>query len=122
MTACVGACGDDDDDSPQGGDSAAAEAPAPARAFGGLATALEPSGYDVSTLPKASLNGAEAGVEITGDKTGTGREFTTEAKAKDYADEVAETGGDKTTTVGTVVFQASTQDDADFFADAYEGG
>jgi hypothetical protein len=29
--------------------------------------------------------------------------------------------GDKTTIVGTVVFRARTQDDADFFAAAYEG-
>jgi hypothetical protein len=28
---------------------------------------------------------------------------------------------DKTTIVGTVVFHASSQDDADFFAAAYEG-
>ena len=45
----------------------------------------------------------------------------TEAEAKKYADEVAKEG-DKTTIVGTVVLQAPTQDNADFFADAYEGG
>ena len=43
-----------------------------------------------------------------------------EAQGLDDADEVAQ-DGDKTTTVGTVVFQAPTQADADFFAAAYEG-
>jgi hypothetical protein len=118
----VGACGDDDDDSASSGDTAPAEAPAPTRAFGGLSTALEPQGYDVEQLPRQELGGAEDGVSITGSKSGTGHEFTTEEKAKDYAAEVKEGGSGKTTTVGTVVFQASTQDDADFFADAYEGG
>ena len=114
----VSACGDDDDES-AAGDSGAAEAPAPANAFGGLKTALEPQGYEVTRLSGDSLHGAEDGVKITGSKSGTGREFTTEEKAKAYAGGVA---GEKTTTVGTVVFQAPTQEDADFFADAYEGG
>jgi hypothetical protein len=114
----VSACGDDDDES-AAGDSGAAEAPAPANAFGGLKTALEPQGYEVTQLSGGSLHGAEDGVKITGSKSGTGREFTTEEKAKAYAGGVAD---EKTTTVGTVVFQAPTQEDADFFADAYEGG
>ena len=113
----VSACGDDDDESSAAGDSGAAEAPT--KAFGGLKTALEPQGYDVAQLSRESLHGAENGVKITGSKTGTGREFTTEEKAKAYAGGVT---GDETTTVGTVVFQAPTQEDADFFADAYEGG
>ena len=80
---------------------------------------MEPQGLEVDPLPKASLNGAESGVGITGDKQGSARLFATQAEAKDYAAEVANEG-DKTTVVGTLVFQADTQDDADFFADAYE--
>jgi hypothetical protein len=76
-------------------------------------------GLEADPLPKASLNGAESGVGITGDKQGSARLFATQAEAKDYAAGVANEG-DKTTVVGTVVFQADTQDDADFFADAYE--
>ena len=60
------------------------------------------------------------GIDISGDRSGAGRSFATATKAQDYAGEVEE-DGDKTTIVGTVVFQAATQDDADFFADAYEG-
>lgn len=56
---------------------------------------------------------------ITGERQGSARSFATPAKAQDYADEVA-TSGDKTTVVGTVVFQAASQDDADFYADAHE--
>jgi hypothetical protein len=117
------ACGDDDDETTTGADGAAGEAvaPPPARAFGGLSAALEAQGLDVEQLPKTSLNGAEVGVEISGDKSGAARSFPTQAEAQQYADEVAK-DGDKTVIVGTVVIQAPTQDDADFFADAYEGG
>ena len=75
----------------------------------------------VSRLGASSLDGAEVGVKVTGDKRGSARSFPTEAEAQEYADEVAKEG-DKTTIVGTVVLQAPTQDNADFFADAYEGG
>jgi hypothetical protein len=117
------ACGDDDDESTTGADGAAgqAAAPPPERAFRGLSAALEAQGLDVEQLPKTSLNGAEVGVDISGDKSGAARSFATEAEAQEYADEVAK-DGDKTTIVGTVVIQAPTQADADFFADAYEGG
>ena len=117
------ACGDDDDETTTGADDAAGEAvaPPPARAFGGLSAALEAQGLDVEQLPKTSLNGAEVGVEISGDKSGAARSFPTGTEAQQYADEVAK-DGDKTVIVGTVVIQAPTQDDADFFADAYEGG
>jgi hypothetical protein len=118
------ACGDDDDETTtrgeEGGANGGAVAPPPGRAFNDLATALEAQGLVVTELPKASLDGAEAGVDITGSKRGTARSFATEGEANDYADEVAK-NGDKTTIVGTVVFQAASQDDADFFADAYEG-
>jgi hypothetical protein len=116
------ACGDDDDDSTTGADGAAGEAvaPPPDRAFRGLSAALEAEGLDVERLPKASLNGAEVGVGISGDKSGAARSFATEAEAQEYADEVAK-DGDKSTIVGTVVLQAPSQDDADFFAEAYEG-
>ncbi len=66
-------------------------------------------------------DGAETGVEITGEKTGTARLFSSSAKAEAYARQ-AEKTGDATTTVGTVVLQSASQKDADFFADAHEGG
>ena len=116
----VGACGDDDDSDTDTGP--AAVAPSPDDAFRGFSAAVEAQGMTVSDLPADELHGAEAGRRITGDKSGTALLFKTEGEAKDYADEVAQTGDDKTTTVGTVVFVAPTQADADFFADAYEGG
>jgi hypothetical protein len=117
------ACGDDDDESTTdtGGAGGEAVAPPPSRAFRDLSAALEAQGLDVQQVSKTSLNGAEAGVDISGDKSGAARSFATEAEARDYADEVAK-DGDKTTIVGAVVFRAPTLDDADFFADAYEGG
>ena len=119
LAMSVGACGDDDDEAATGADASGDTAAPPHRAFGNLETALEPQGLDVEPLPEASLNGAESGVAITGAKQGSGRLFATQAEAKNYAAEVAKEG-DKTTVVGTVVFQADSQDDADFFADAYE--
>ena len=118
------ACGDDDEagtGSGAGDSTGAAVAPPPDRAFRGLAAALEAQGLVVTQLAGASLDGAEAGVKISGDKRGSARSFATAAEAKAYAEEV-EKDGDKTTIVGTVVLQAATQGDADFFADAYEGG
>ena len=117
------ACGDDDDETTTGANGASGEAvaPPPDRAFRGLSTALEPEGLDVAQLAGASLNGAEAGVEISGDRQGEARSFATETEAQEYSDEV-EQDGDKTVIVGTVVIQAPTQADADFLADAYEGG
>jgi len=122
MAASAVACGDDDDESTTGAtsDTGGAVAPPSGRAFGDLATALEAQGVVVTDLHRASLDGSEAGVDITGSKSGAARSFATEAEAKDYAGEVR-SDGDNTTIVGTVVFQASSQDDADFFADAYEG-
>jgi hypothetical protein len=122
MALTVFASGDDDDESTNGGapsGTAEAVAPPPESAFDNLTTALEPEGLVVRRLPKASLDGAEAGVSISGERSGSARSFATSAEAQDYADKVA-MDGDKTTIVGTVVFQAGTQDDADFFADAYE--
>ena len=120
MASSAVACGDDDERTTGATDSGGALAPPPGRAFGDLATALEAQGLVVTDLPRASLDGAEAGVEITGSKSGAARSFTTEAEADDYAGEVRK-DGDKTTIVGTVVFQAPSEDDADFFAAAYEG-
>jgi hypothetical protein len=124
MSASVVSCGDDDDESTTGASSGDATgeavAPAPDRAFGGVTMALEAQGLVVTQLPKASLNGAEAGIDISGDRSGTARSFATQAEADAYADEAAK-NGDQTTIVGTVVFQAASQDDADFFAAAYEG-
>ena len=118
------ACGDDDETGAGAGagdSTGAAVAPPPGRAFRGLAAALEAQGLVVTQLVGASLDGAEAGVQISGDKRGSARSFATEAEAKAYARGV-EKDGAKTTIVGTVVLQAATQADADFFADAYEGG
>jgi hypothetical protein len=116
------ACGDDDGDASGTDTSQVAVAPDPADAFRDLRQALEAQGLVVSAAPKSSLHGAETGVSITGSKSGTALLFSTEDKAKHYADEVAASGDDKTTVVGAAVFQAPTQDDANFFADAYEGG
>jgi hypothetical protein len=115
-----GGCGGDDDDGTAGADGSGQPAESsPDQPFRNLETALAPEGMEVAALPKESLNGAEAGVAITGSRQGSARLFATPAKAQDYADEVA-TGGDKTTVVGSLVFQAASQDDADFYADAYE--
>jgi alkanesulfonate monooxygenase SsuD/methylene tetrahydromethanopterin reductase-like flavin-dependent oxidoreductase (luciferase family) len=124
VAICVSGCGgDDDDDAASGTDTAEVSgAPAPTQAFQGLSAALEAQGLVVSQLPKESRHGAEDGVKITGSKSGTGLLYSTEKQAQAYADQVASTGGGKTTIVGTVVFVAPTQEDADFFADAYEGG
>ena len=124
VAICVSGCGgDDDSDAASGADTAeVADAPAPTKAFQGLSAALEAQGLVVSQLPKESRHGAEDGVKITGSKSGTGLEFSSEKQAQAYADDVASNGDGKTTTVGTVVFVAPTQTDADFFADAYEGG
>jgi hypothetical protein len=120
LAMSVGACGDDDDEAAAGADANGdAVAPPPDRAFRNLETALAAQGLEADPLPKASLNGAESGVVITGDKQGSARLFATQAEAKNYAAEVAKEG-DKTTVVGTVVFQADSQANADFFADAYE--
>jgi hypothetical protein len=115
-----GGCGGDDDDATTGADTSdQPAASSPEDPFRNFATALAAQSMEVDPLPKESLNGAEAGVAITGSKQGSARMFATPAKAQDYADEVA-TSGDKTTVVGTLVFQAASQDDADFYADAYE--
>lgn len=122
MALTLVACGDDDDESANGAansGTAEAVAPPPESAFNNFTTALEPEGLSVMKLRGSALEGAEAGVSISGDKSGSGRSFATESEAKEYADKV-EMGGDKTTTVGTVIFQAPTQEDADFFASAYE--
>ena len=120
LAMSVGACGDGDDEPAAGADASGDPgAPAPDRAFRNFETALAAQGLEADPLPKASLNGAESGVGISGNKQGSARAFATQAEAKDYAAEVANQG-DKTTIVGTVVFQADTQADADFFADAYE--
>jgi hypothetical protein len=120
MAMSVGACGGDDDDAPAGAEAGGAtSAPPSGDPFRGLATALGDENIQVTPLPKASLNGAEAGVGITGAKQGSARLFATQAKAQDYADEVVK-NGNKTTVLGALVFQAASQDDADFYADAYE--
>jgi hypothetical protein len=123
IAICVSGCGGDDDDSASGADTTdAAAAPAPTNAFGGLSQALEAQGLVVAQLPKESRQGAEDGVKITGSKSGTGLLYSSEQEAKAQADEVEKGGGGKTSTVGTVIFVAPNQEDADYFADAYEGG
>ena len=120
LAMSVGACGDDDDEAaPSANTSGDPGTPPPDRAFRNLMTALAAQGLEVDPLPKASLDGAESGVAVTGDKQGSARLFATQAEAKTYAAQVVKEG-DKTTVIQTVVFQADSQDDADFFADAYE--
>ncbi len=117
---CVIGCGDDDDNGAEEGSATAeAVAPPPGSAFNDLEAALEAQGLTVTQLPKASLDGAETGIDISGSQTGSGRSFASAAKANDYADKVAKEG-DKAKVVGTVTFQAPTQDDLDFIVDAYE--
>ena len=121
MATSAIACGSDDDESTTGSDAGSeAVAPPPATAFNNMTAALEGQGLVVTPTPKASLDGAEAGVGIKGDKSGQARSFATASEAQDYAKEASK-AGDKTTIVGTVAFRAGTQADADFFAQAYEG-
>jgi hypothetical protein len=123
VAICLGACGDDDEGDSSGADtSGVAVAPAPDDAFRDFSGALEAQGLVVTRLPSDALHGAETGREITGGKSGAALLFSTEDKAKAYAAEAEKAGDDKTTVVATVVFKAPTQADADFFADAYEGG
>lgn len=117
---CASGCGGDDDSDTD--TSPVAVAPSPSDAFRDFSDAVEAQGMDVSVLPSDELHGAEAGRRVTGSKSGTALLFKTGDEAKDYADQVAKGDDDKTATVGTVVFVAPTQEDADFFADAYEGG
>jgi hypothetical protein len=120
MAMSIGACGGDDDESTTGADAGGeTAAPPPDDAFRGLATTLGDESIEVTPLPETSLKGAESGVGITGAKQGSARLFATTAEAQDYADEVTK-NGTKTTVLGALVFQAASQDDADFFADAYE--
>jgi len=70
----LAACGDDEATKTSGDGGAAV--PAADTAFNELKTALEAQGLAVDNLPAASLNGAETGVNITGDKTGTARLFS----------------------------------------------
>ena len=115
----LAACGDDD--ATTSGDGGGAAVPAADAAFDGLKSGLEAEGLTVANLPATSLNGAETGVNITGDKAGSARLFSSSADAEAYAKR-AENSGDSTSTVGTVVIQSTSQEDADFFAEAYEGG
>ena len=96
--------------------------PAADTAFDGLETALESQGLTVGKLPAASLTGAETGVEISerGTRPAPRACSRAQAKADAYAKQ-AEKTGDATTTVGTVVFQSSSQEDADFFAAGLRG-
>jgi hypothetical protein len=123
VTICLGACGGEDESDSAGQDtSGAVAAPAPADAFRDFSGALEAQGLVVKSLPGDALHGAETGREVTGGKSGTAYLFSSEQKAKAYAAGIETAGDDKTTVVGTAVFQAPTQADANFFADAYEGG
>jgi hypothetical protein len=121
MALTLVACGDDDEseNGATGSANVEAVAPPPESAFDNLTTALEPEGMVVTGLRGTSLEGAEAGISISGERSGSARSFATSGEAQDYADKVT-MDGDKTTIVGTVVFQAPTQEDADFFAAAYE--
>ena len=121
LSLSAGACGGDDNSSPSSttSEGGGAVAPSPANAFGDFRSAVEGQGMTVATLPKNQLSGAESGVKITGSKSGTGLLFGSQAKAKNYSLFVLKSGNAKTAIVGTVVFTAETQADADFFASAY---
>jgi hypothetical protein len=121
LTICLGACGGDDE-SDAADTTGVAAVPAPQDAFGEFTGALEGQGLVVSSIPGDALHGAQVGVRITGHKSGTALLFSTEEKAKAHSDAVEKASDDSTTVVGTAVFQAPTQADANFFADAYEGG
>jgi hypothetical protein len=123
LSVAAGACGGDDDSSSSSetGEDAAV-APSPTNAFRDFRAAMEAQGMTVASLPEDQLQGAESGVKITGSKSGTGLLFGSQTKADNYAKFVSKSGAAKTTVVGTVVFTADTQADADFFASAYEGG
>ena len=121
LALCAGACGDDSDDS-SGDSGGSAAAPAPSTAFNDLSAALEAQGLTVAALKGDELHGAESGVKVSGSKSGTARLFSSQAKAKAYAGEVAKAGNEKTTTVGTVVVEAPTKDDVNYIVYAYEGG
>ncbi len=60
-------------------------------------------------------------MQISGDKAGSARLFSTEAEAKAYAARASKQG-DASTVVGTVVLQSATQANTQFFTEAYEGG
>jgi hypothetical protein len=125
LSLSVWGCGGDDDSSSSpstAGDGDAAVAPSPTDAFRDFRAAVEAQGMTVTALPPDQLHGAESGVKVTGSKSGTGLLFSSQSKAKSYADFVSASGTAKTSTVGTVVFTGDSQADADFFADAYEGG
>jgi hypothetical protein len=113
------ACGSDEAGTGSEADVPAV-APPPDTAFDAVTTALEGQGLTVSTLSRSSLEGAESGIDISGDKSGTARLFASQQEADDYVKRAAKAGGE-TATVGTVVFQSGSQADAEFFADAYEG-
>lgn len=124
LSLSAGACGGDDDSSSSSAttDGGGAVAPNPAHAFGDFRAAVEAQGMTVTTLPPDQLHGAESGVKITGSKSGTGLLFGSQTKADNYSSFVAKSGTAKTANVGTVVFTADTEADANFFASAYEGG
>jgi hypothetical protein len=125
LSLSASACGGDDNSSSSSTtttEGGGAVAPSPANAFGDFRAAVEAQGMTVASLPKDQLSGAESGVKITGSKSGTGLLFGSQAKAKNYSLFVLKSGNAKTAIVGTVVFTTDTQADANFFANAYEGG
>ena len=123
LALAIGAAGcGGDDETTSAGDSAGASASQQVDPqLGDLAEALEGEGLDVTPLAKSSLDGAKAGVEITGSQSGTARVFSSEAEAQAYADKVAKQSNEKTMVVVDVVFEGATQQEADAFAAAYEG-
>jgi hypothetical protein len=118
----IAGCGSDETTTDSGsgtgaGDSAAA--PAPATAFDAVTVALEGQGLAVSKLPPSSLDGAETGISVSGDHSGSALLFKSGQEAQAYSKQATK-AGDSTKVVGTVVFEADSQADADFLADAYE--
>ncbi len=110
------ACGSDETTTGSG----PVAAPAPGTAFDAVTASLEGQGLAVSKLRASSLEGAETGISVSGDHSGSAFLFKSQQEADAYAKRAAK-AGDSTKVVGTVVFQADSQADADFLADAYDG-
>lgn len=123
LALAIGAagCGGDDETSSAGGSAGASAGQQVDPQLADLAESLEGEGLDVAPLPTSSLDGAKAGVEISGSQSGTARIFSSKAEAQAYAEKVAKQSDQKTNVVVYAVFEGPTQQEADAFAHTYEG-
>ncbi len=123
LALAIGAagCGGDDETSSAAGSAGASAGQPVDPQLADLAESLEGEGLDVAPLPTSSLDGAKAGVEISGSQSGTARIFSSKAEAQAYAEKVAKQSDQKTNVVVYAVFEGPTQQEADAFAHTYEG-